>query len=217
MTFATREEAGQKLGQALVKQAVPADLVLGLPRGGVVVAAAVARSLRLPLDVVIVRKIGHPWFREFAVGALAEGGVVQLDESSIARHPGVRADLEAVIAEEKDRLEAYQAKFRRATALARAGKTVLLVDDGLATGATMEVAVQTVRRQGAARIMVAVPVASTTAVDRLAPVADEVIALVADPGFDAVGRYYRRFPQTTDDEVLALLRASESGSLPPLE
>jgi len=109
--FASRQDAGQRLGHYLRDQGVRADLVLGLPRGGVVVAAEVARALHVPLDTLIVRKIGHPWHREFAVGALAEHGVVVLDEPVISRSPGIRADLEEVIEEEKARLQAYQSRF----------------------------------------------------------------------------------------------------------
>ncbi len=212
MTFATRAEAGQRLGEHLTRMGVRADLVLGLPRGGVVVAAEVARTLQLPLDVVIVRKIGHPWHREFAVGALAEGGVLMLSERVAGKRRTAGADLHAVIAEEEERLREYQARFGRVVRPERTGKTVIVVDDGLATGATAEVAVKAVRAQGAQKVILAVPVASADGVDRLAPVADEVIALVADPRFDAVGRYYERFPQTSDEEVLSLLRASEGGA-----
>src|SRR5439155_10154971 len=112
--FASREEAGRKLAQYLAGHGIQADVVLGLPRGGVVVAAEVARSLRVPLDVLIVRKLGHPWHREFAVGALAESDVLVLDRASIGENPIVRADLENVIAEETNHLRHYQRKFRRA-------------------------------------------------------------------------------------------------------
>jgi predicted phosphoribosyltransferase len=213
MTFATREEAGQKLGHHLADRKVRADLVLGLPRGGVVVAAEVARMLRLPLDVLVVRKIGHPWHREFAVGALAENGVVIFDEASIGPDPRLRAELNEVAAEETNRLRDYQNKFHRAVPIARANKTVIIVDDGLATGATTEVAVKAAQKQQARRVIVATPVASTSAVERLAAVADDVIALLVDPDFDAVGRYYEEFSQTTDEEVLSLLRASERVAL----
>src|SRR5258708_1705256 len=111
--FASREEAGRRLGHYLRDEGVRADLVLGLPRGGVVVAAEVARILELPLDALIVRKIGHPMHREFAVGALAENGVVVLDEAVIGRNPLVRAELNEVIEEEKERLQSYQSKFHR--------------------------------------------------------------------------------------------------------
>src|SRR5439155_25039288 len=110
MRFASREEAGQKLGGHLKEEGVQAGLVLGLPRGGVIVAAEVAHALHLPLDVLIVRKIGHPWHREFAVGALAENGVVVLDEAAVGRNPLIRAELNDIIAEEKERLRNYQAR-----------------------------------------------------------------------------------------------------------
>ncbi|MGO8928235.1 MAG: phosphoribosyltransferase [Limisphaerales bacterium] len=204
--FASREDAGLKLGRSLQDQEVRADLVLGLPRGGVVVAAAVAHILRLPLDVLIVRKIGHPRHREFAVGALAEHGVTVLDEGAIEANAVIREELEAVIQEEKDRLESYEVRFHPRGAPALASKAVLLVDDGIATGATTEAAVLSVRKQGAGTIVVAAPVASTSAVQRLTRVADEVRVLCVDPAFDAVGRYYDVFDQTTDEEVLELLR-----------
>jgi putative phosphoribosyl transferase len=203
--FASREDAGEKLGRCLQEQGVRADLVLGLPRGGVVVAAAVARALRLPLGVLLVRKIGHPRHREFAVGALAEHGVTVLDDASIGADAEVRAELEEIIQEEKARLQSYQARFHPQGAPEVTGKVVLLVDDGLATGATTEAAVLSVRKQNARGIIVAAPVASTHALDRLARVADEVRVLCVDPGFEAVGRYYDVFSQTTDEEVVELL------------
>jgi predicted phosphoribosyltransferase len=211
MSFETREDAGLKLGRHLADRGVRAELVLGLPRGGVVVAAEVARILCLPLDVLVVRKIGHPWHREFAVGALAEGDVVVLDEDSVGKNTAVRVSLQTVIDEETKRLRSYRASFRRAAPIERAGKTVIIVDDGLATGATTEAAIKAARTQQVRRVIVATPVASTNALERLSPVADEVIALLVDPDFVAVGQYYERFSQTTDAEVLALLRASEGG------
>ena len=207
MVFASREDAGLKLGRLLQDQGVRADLVLGLPRGGVVVAAGVARALHLPLDVLLVRKIGHPWHREYAIGALAENGVILLDEDVIQTSAVVRAELERIIEEEQERLRGYQARFHPKGAPVLAGKIVLLVDDGLATGATTEAAVLSVRKQNPLSILVAAPVASTLAVERLARVADEVRVLSVDPDFEAVGRYYDVFAQTTDEEVLELLRA----------
>lgn len=204
--FASREEAGQLLGEHLKNEGCISEVVLGLPRGGVVVAAGVARILQLPLDVLIVRKIGHPWHREFAVGALAEEDVVILDERTIGRNPLVRYELNRVITEEKNRLRDYEMKFHASGELHLTHRSVLLVDDGLATGATTEAAVLSVKRLGAARVVVAAPVASTHAVERLSKSADAVIVLIEDPNFEAVGRYYRTFSQTTDDEVLELLR-----------
>lgn len=207
--FASREDAGRRLGNALKHDGVHADVVLGLPRGGVIVAAEVAHALDLPLDVVIVRKIGHPLHREFAVGALAEGDVVVLDERIIAKNLLLRAELDHVIQEEKERLAAYQQIFRqdgdRLPDLS--DKAVIIVDDGLATGATNEAAALSVRKRGAERVIIAAPVASTNAVDRLSCVADAVEVLIVDPDFDAVGRYYDVFDQTNDEEVLHLLRA----------
>jgi len=174
----------------------------------VIVAAEVARILGAPLDVLIVRKVGHPLHREFAVGALAEGEVVVLDEEVIGTNPIIRHELQDVLEEEKDRLRAYESRFHGAGPLSLANKVAALVDDGLATGATTEAAVLSARKQNAQRVIVAAPVASTHAVERLRKVADEVLALHVDPGFDAVGRYYDLFAQTTDEEVLALLKAA---------
>ena len=206
MMFASREDAGQRLGQYLKEQGTHADLVLGLPRGGVIVAAQVAHTLQVPLDVLVVRKIGHPWHREFAVGAMAEKGVVVLDEQVIGRNPLIRMELNEIIEEEKERLNAYQARFRQEP-LDVTGKAVLLVDDGLATGSTTEAAVLSAKKQQAAQVIVAAPVGSTSAIERLKKVADEVCVLWPDPEFDAVGRYYEAFSQTTDEEVIDLLRA----------
>jgi predicted phosphoribosyltransferase len=205
--FASREEAGQLLGQELATRGVLPDIVLGLPRGGVIVAAEVARCLGRPVDSLVVRKIGHPRHREFAVGALAEPGVVVLDHEAMEHSHVDREELECVIAEETERLKAYQAKFHPTGAPELAGRKVLIVDDGLATGATAEAAVASAREQNAARVDVAAPVASGNAADRLARVSDELIILLVDPEFMAVGQYYERFPQATDEQVLALLPA----------
>jgi putative phosphoribosyl transferase len=208
MVFASREDAGRKLGQFLRARGVKPDVVLGLPRGGVVVAAEVARVLQSPLEVLIVRKIGHPLHREFAVGALAEGGVIVLDQAAIGANPIIRAELDEVIAEENERLRDYQARFHRTGPVDLADRAVLLTDDGLATGATTESAVLSARKQRARQVVVAAPVASTHAVDRLRNVADDVLVLWTDPEFDAVGRYYETFSQTTDQEVLDVLKAA---------
>jgi len=203
--FASREDAGRQLAEYLKREGIEADAVLGLPRGGVVVAAEVAREFGLPLDVVVVRKIGHPLHREFAVGALAEGDVVVLDENVIGRNPIILGELEEVIEEEKERLEAYRERFHHAASLPLEGRRVLLIDDGLATGATTEAAVLSARKQGAHIIIVAAPVASMNAMERLLKVADDVRAVEVDPEFEAVGRYYEVFTQTTDEEVLDCL------------
>jgi putative phosphoribosyl transferase len=207
VSFTSREAAGRELGRHLAGRGIQPDVVLGLPRGGVVVAAEVARILQRPLEALVVRKIGHPQHREFAVGALAERGIVVLDESAMREGHVSRAGLDQVIAEETARLRNYEARFHRAPEIGLGGKTVLLVDDGLATGATTEAAVLSARNQMAGRVIVAAPVASVHAYDRLNAVADEVVALVIDPDFVAVGQYYAHFPQTDDEEVLALLNS----------
>lgn len=212
LMFASRDDAGRKLGRWLEDQGVKADLVLGLPRGGVVVAVAVAERLGLPLDVLIVRKIGHPAFREFALGALAEDGVIVLDEQA-ARY-GEALDLEPVIREEEEKLRTYQARFAHSGKHPIASMDVLLVDDGIATGATTEAAVRSALKQGASSVTVAAPVASERAVERLRAVADDVQVMIVDAKFDAVGRYYDSFPQTTDEEVLEILSGSRNRLYP---
>jgi putative phosphoribosyl transferase len=207
MLFASREQAGFKLGQHLLELNIQADLVMGLPRGGVVVAAEVARMLHLPLGVIVVRKVGHPRHREFAVGALAEGDVVLLDTSAMEKTNVLQDELDQVISEEKERLREYQVKFGQTHTSNFAERTVLIVDDGLATGATTEAAVISARNRKARKVYVAVPVASDNAFERISRVADQVFTLVVDPDFDAVGRYYQQFSQTTDEEVLTLLSA----------
>src|SRR5215469_15366094 len=167
MIFASRQEAGERLGSYLHQRGVEADLVLGLPRGGVVVAAAVARSLKLPLDVLVVRKIGHPFQPEFAVGALAEPDSVFLNEENLSEYPVSKSKLDKIIGEERERLHEYRRRFHLHGMPMLQGKSVLLVDDGLATGATAEVAVLSARKQNARRIMVAAPVASANAVELL--------------------------------------------------
>ena len=210
MTFASRQDAGQKLGRHLLNEGVEADVVVGLPRGGVVVAAEVAHLLQRPLEILVVRKIGHPQHREFAVGALAENDVVLLDETTIGSNEIMRAKLSAVIQDELQRLAQYRSKFHQAQEFDFCDKTVLIVDDGLATGATMEAAVLSARRKGAAKVMVGVPVGSTTAVLKLERIADAVYAIVIDAGFEAVGVYYQSFSQTNDEEVLELLKAEHA-------
>jgi putative phosphoribosyl transferase len=210
MTFVSRQDAGQKLGRHLLNEGVEVDVVAGLPRGGVVVAAEVAHLLQRPLEILVVRKIGHPEHREFAVGALAENDVILLDETTIGANETTRAKLSAVIQEEQQRLAQYRSKFHQPQRFDFCEKAVLIVDDGLATGATMEAAVLSARRKGAAKVMVAVPVGSTTAMLKLERVADAVYAVVTDPAFEAVGAYYESFSQTNDEEVLELLKAEHA-------
>lgn len=206
MAFASRQDAGIKLGDYLRDQGVQVDFVLGLPRGGVVVAAEVARRLDAPLDVLVVRKIGHPRHREFAVGAIAEPDIVILDQTAIERTHVHPYELRQVVSEEQQRLQEYQAMFERNQPPDITGKRVLIVDDGLATGSTMEVAVKSAHQRKAAEVSVAVPVASSSAFDRIQTAGAQVYALIVDPEFDAVGRFYDTFAQVEDEEVVELLR-----------
>jgi predicted phosphoribosyltransferase len=214
--YADRREAGRRLGEALRSPAAAwraGVVVLGLPRGGVPVAAEVARALAAPLDVLIVRKVGAPGNPEFAIGAIAEGEVVVRDPRVGGgawfgeRAFEIQAARERV--ELQRRAEAYRGD-RAAPALA--GHTALLVDDGLATGATMLAAVRAARRAGAARVVVAVPVCSREARALVAAEADEVIALQVPADFAAVGEWYLRFEQVADAEVVRLLSDARAAS-----
>jgi len=208
MRFASRTEAGRLLGEHLRTLSVQADMVLGLPRGGVVVAAEVAQILNRPLATLVVRKIGHPHHRELAVGAIAEPDVVVFDADLLRWSPPSQAELEAVEVEEAQRLHRYQKLFHPAGLPVLRDKNVLLVDDGLATGATMEAAVRAAVKCGTASVLVAVPTASTQAIARIEHFADKVITLQADRHFIAVGHYYEIFAQVNDGEVLDLLKAA---------
>jgi len=210
MSFASRQDAGQKLGRHLLNEGVEVDVIVGLPRGGVIVAAEVSHLLQRPLEVLVVRKIGHPDRREYAVGALAENDIVVLDEKSTASNETIRAKLTAVISEEKERLQKYLHAFHHDPKADLCDKTVLLVDDGLATGATMEAAILSARKQDARKIIVAVPVASRTAILRLEDIVDEIFIIIRDPGFEAVGAYYESFSQLEDDEVIDVLKTEHS-------
>lgn len=204
--YADRVDAGRRLGRLVRALDLEDPLVLGLPRGGAVVAAEVARALGAPLDVVVVRKVGHPRQRELGVGAVAEDGTVALDEDRL-RDAGLSA------ADVADTVATELAECRRRAAAYRAGhpapdvsgRTAVLVDDGVATGVTALAAVALLRRSGAARIVVVAPVASTEAALRLTQDADEVVLPVVRATFGAVSQFYDRFGQTPDDEVVALL------------
>jgi len=206
MDFKDRRDAGRALAKALEAwRGRPGLLVLGLPRGGVPVASEVARALGAPLDVLVVRKLGHPGQEEFAMGAIASGGVRYLDESTLA-WPVPAAEIEAVVEREQVELARRERLYRGERApLALEGRVLLLVDDGLATGATMRAAVMAVRAGRPQRIVVAVPVASREALQSVGSVADEVVCVFTPAHFRAVGQWYEDFGQTSDEEVCRLL------------
>jgi predicted phosphoribosyltransferase len=213
--FADRREAGRQLAAALERFRSTAAVVLGLPRGGVPVAYEIATALELPLDVYIVRKLGVPGHRELAMGAIASGGTKVIDDELIQELGIPEAAIAAVIAEEERELAARERLFATADRIPLEGRTVILVDDGLATGSTMRAAVRAVRQQQPAKVVVAVPVGAPSTCKALEQDADEVVCLQTPEPFSAVGLWYRRFDQTPDDEVRALLAAAHRRHLRP--
>lgn len=206
--FANRSEAGQLLGEKLEKYAGHDDvIVLGLPRGGVPVAYEVAKRLGAPLDVFIVRKLGVPGFEELAAGAIASGNVRVLNEDIIRAIPNADAAIEAATEREAAELERREQAYREGRAPPELrDRIVILVDDGLATGATMRAAVKALRQSGAVKIVAAVPVGPPDTCRELKEEANEAICLSTPEFFQAVGQYYDDFSQTSDEDVRELLR-----------
>jgi predicted phosphoribosyltransferase len=205
--FRNRTDAGRQLAEKLAAYANRPDvLVLALPRGGVPVGFEVARELGAPLDVFLVRKLGVPGYEELAMGAVATGGVRVLNDE-IVRGLGISEhEIDAAAARELQELARRQRLYRGDRPLPDiAGRTVILVDDGLATGATMRAAIAAVRQQQPARIVVAVPTASPDTCEELKAEADDVVCAMTPEPFLAVGHWYEDFTQTTDDEVRELL------------
>jgi putative phosphoribosyl transferase len=205
--FSNRAEAGQLLAEKLDKYAGREDvIVLGLPRGGVPVAYEVARRLGVPLDVFIVRKLGVPGFEELALGAIASGGVRVLNEDVVRALPNANELIESVTTRELAELGRREQIYRDGRPAPNiGGRTVILVDDGLATGATMRAAVAALRQLGAAKIVVAVPVGAADTCREIEQEVDETVCAMAPEWFQAVGQFYEDFSQTSDDEVRELL------------
>jgi putative phosphoribosyl transferase len=208
--FRDRAEAGRRLAGELARYAGRRDVVvLALPRGGVPVAYEVARALGVPLDVFIVRKLGLPWHEEYAMGAIASGGTRLINEEVVRMYGVTADDIARVTREEQAELARRERQYRGDRPMPdMAGRTVLLVDDGLATGSTMRVAVAALRARNPAAIVVAVPVAAPETCDAFRDVADDVVCAITPEPFQAVGLWYHDFSQTTDEEVHELLARS---------
>ena len=207
--FLDRRDAGRRLAERVAALGLEAPIVVALPRGGVPVAFEVARRLGAPLDVVVVRKLGAPGAPEFGVGALGEGGVRLVNAAALAALGITESELEPVVAREQEELRRRLERYRGDRApISLEGRTVVLVDDGVATGGTAVVGARVLRARGARRIALAVPVGPPELRERVAGVVDEVVQVEAPDDFFAVGQAYERFDQTDDDEVRALLEAA---------
>ena len=204
--FADRVDAGRQLAQRLDFLRGQDVVVLGLPRGGVPVAFEVAEALRAPLDVLVVRKLGVPFEPELAFGAIGEGGVRVINDAVVRAAALSKDDMDAVEGEQRVELQHRVERFRRGgDPISLAGRVAVLVDDGIATGATAKAACQVARAQGASRVVLAVPIGPHDIVETFAGYADDVVCLQTPTFFSAVGQGYRVFTQTSDDEVVTLL------------
>lgn len=212
MAFADRRDAGRQLAAALRDEARSDPVIVGLPRGGVVVAAEVAAQLGAPLDIIVVRKLGCPWQPELGIGALAEGGVRILNRALVRELGLTEAQLADVTAREGVELERRVERYRgERPPIDVVSRSVIIVDDGLATGYTARAAVEALRRRGAARVLVAVPVAPDDEAAELSTVADEAIAVLTWPLLSGISDAYDDFGQVSDDEVIAILQRGSDG------
>lgn len=209
MVFRDRIDAGRKLAEALCGYRLDDVVIYALPRGGVVLGAVIARSLDAPLDLIIVRKVGHPYSAEYAIAAVAEDGHTVMNPDEVE-------SIDRSWFEENVRLQQQEARRRRelytqgCPPVSAAGKVAILVDDGLATGLTMFAAVQEVQHAAPKKIIVAVPVAPPQTVEKLRQVAGDVVALHVTPHFGSIGSFYARFDQVPDEEVIELLKSTHS-------
>lgn len=211
MRFRDRQDAGRQLAARLKSyEKHPGACVLGLPRGGVVVAYEVAKTLELPLEVFLVRKLGVPWQPELAMGALAEGGRVLLNPAIVSGLGIPESEIKKVIGEEKAELLRRQKLYRGHRGVPELkGMEVILVDDGLATGATMQAAVQALKEKGAKKIIVAVPVGDVETCNTFRKEVDDLVCLRTPHPLLSIGQWYDEFGQTSDEEVIGLLSQSQ--------
>jgi predicted phosphoribosyltransferase len=205
--FLDRREAGKELAQLLLKfKEQPDGIVLALPRGGVPVGYEVTLALNVPLDVFVVRKLGLPGQEELAIGAIASGGIRILNETIIHALKIDQTVIDRVTQEETQELKRREIQYRGNRPPPEIeNRTIILIDDGLATGASMLAAVHALRRQRPKKIIIAVPAAAPQAINLLRPEADEIVFVIAPDPFEGVGKWYEDFAQTTDDEVRSLL------------
>jgi putative phosphoribosyl transferase len=209
MRFADRRQAGRRLGASLAHLTSERPVVLGLPRGGIPVAYEVARALGAPLDVLVVRKLGCPWQPELGVGAVGEGGIRLVNQPLLRSIGLTEPELDGVADREEAELRRRVRRYRGDRApIPVAGRTVIVVDDGLATGFTARAAIDVLRRRGARRVVLAIPVAPVDTLTQLRAIADEVVCLHAPAVFGAIGRFFDDFAQTSDEEVTSLLAAA---------
>ncbi len=212
--FVDRKDAGVQLAERLKSYSEEREaLVLALPRGGVVTGFEIARRLKIPLDVLIVRKIGHPLQPELAIGAVSETGTVEMNRSIISASAISKAYLDNEVSVQKKEIERRVELYRSGRGIAPLeGKTIILVDDGVATGATVKAAIATLRKEKIGRLVVAIPVAPPETAAELERMADEFICMETPSHFMAVGAHYQDFVQVTDEEVVKLLRQSAAGA-----
>ncbi|MFI2510484.1 phosphoribosyltransferase [Streptomyces sp. NPDC018972] len=215
MRFRDRRQAGRELAARLRERqdegALPEPVVLALPRGGVAVAVEVARALDAPLDVLVVRKIGAPFHEEFGVGAMAGDGIPLFDEDALLRLGITEADLAPVVERERTELRRREQRYRQGRpAPELSGRTVIVVDDGLATGSTARAALRALRAQDPGHLVLAVPVGAAEGVALMRSEADEVVCLHEPAAFMAVGQWYEEFDQLTDEDVLDALHQRQA-------